>query len=59
MAKIKVLEAVVNGHGFGSILTVTDKEADYLEKIGYAERVVEQEKPQPKAAPKQKPKTEA
>lgn len=45
MPKIKVLDAVINGNGAGAVLTVTDREADRLIKIGYAERVAEPVKP--------------
>ena len=59
MVKIKVLDAVINGNGAGAVLDVAEHEADYLESIGYAERVAEPAKPVAKqTARKQKPKEE-
>lgn len=59
MTKIKVLDAVINGNGAGAVIDVTEREADHLVKIGYAERVAEPVKPVAKApARKQTPKND-
>lgn len=37
--KVKVLKAVVDGHGEGSVIEVDSKSADMLVKNGYVEKV--------------------
>ena len=37
--KVKVLDAVVDGKGKGEEVSIEAKSADYLESIGYVEKV--------------------
>lgn len=57
MAKvtIEVVGAVVDGHGPGEKVSVDEKSAAYLERIGYAKVVKEEPKkaPQPKKPTKE------
>lgn len=58
MKSVKVIGAYVDGHGPGSIVSVDEKTANYLERIGYGE-IVEVEEPKvekAEAKPKRKPK---
>jgi len=56
LTKVKVIGAYVDGNGPGSIIELSDKQADHLEKVGYVEKVMEQEKPKPKQNSNQKSK---
>ena len=63
MKKVKVTGAYVDGKGPGSTLSVDDKMADYLERLGYAKIIEVEEKKTPKKSdsakeskPKSKPK---
>lgn len=37
--KVKVLNATVDGKGPGETISIDEKSADYLESIGYVEKV--------------------
>lgn len=59
--KVEVVGAYVDGHGPGSIVSVDEKSAKYLESIGYGKIIEDVEKPkeaqaEPKAETKAKPK---
>lgn len=58
MVNVKVIGAYVNGQGPGSIVSVDEKSAKYLERIGYGE-IVEVEEPKVQAEeskPKRQPR---
>lgn len=46
--KVKVLNAVVDGHGKGEVIEVDAKSAEMLVRNGYVELVKEEKKPAPK-----------
>ncbi|UBH21879.1 hypothetical protein LAU42_08875 [Macrococcus armenti] len=52
MAKVKVLDAVVNGVTSGNTLEVSAEDAKRLEAIGYVEVLEEKKAPARKASPK-------
>lgn len=58
MAKVKVevLDAFVDGKGKGEQISVEEKSADHLEKIGYVKRIAEGK---PKTTPKKQPTKKA
>lgn len=57
MAKVKVevIGAYVDEHGPGSIVSVDEKMADYLERIGYGKKIEVEVEKSPKAEPKERP----
>lgn len=59
--KVKVIGAYVDGSAPGTVISVEEKSANHLVKIGYAEKVAEDPKPKSKAKskPKQAPKKAA
>jgi hypothetical protein len=59
--KVEVVGAYVDGHGPGSIISVDEKSAKYLESIGYAkiQKDVEEVKQPKEVAKFDKPKAES
>jgi hypothetical protein len=57
--KVKVVGAYVDGRGPGSIISVDEKSARYLESIGYGEIQKDVEKPKEKKAEAPKAETKS
>jgi len=47
--KVRVLDAVIDGNGKGSVINIDAKSAKHLASIGYVELVAEESKPKAKA----------
>jgi hypothetical protein len=57
--KVKVVGSYVDGHGPGSLISVDEKSAKYLESVGYGEIQKDVEKPKEEKAEALKAETKS